>query len=81
MKGREIADRLWCDSFEKADLARAIDAALLAATIAEREACAKIAAVAKRSVDAPKHGAWDRGYEDGRNDAAAAIRARSNTSK
>ena len=42
----------------------------------EREACAKIAAEPP-PLGGPNHGAWDRGYLDGRTAAAAAIRNRS----
>lgn len=57
---------------EPADLAERIDDA----TAAEREACAKIAAAPIRSIEAPTHGAWERGYRAGRDEAAAAIRNR-----
>lgn len=43
----------------------------------EREACASVAAEPP-ALGGPNHGAWDRGYLDGRRAAAAAIRNRSN---
>jgi hypothetical protein len=42
---------------------------------AEREACAKLAETPP-SLDGPTHGAWDRGYIDGRKAAAKDIRNR-----
>lgn len=44
---------------------------------AERECCAEAAKPETLAQYAPTHGAWDRGYQQGRIDAADAIRARS----
>lgn len=51
------------------------------AVAAEREACAAVAAPPTEQLYAPTHGAWDRGYEQGRIDAAAAIRERNNSTQ
>lgn len=48
---------------------------LRAALEAEKERCAKVAVPDLRKLYAPTHGAFDRGYQQGRMDAAAAIRS------
>jgi len=46
------------------------------AVAAEREACAEIADAEPAALYGPTHGAFDRGYQAGRRDAAKAIRNR-----
>jgi hypothetical protein len=60
---------------EPCEYAEAIDAAIAAAIVAEREACARLA-LEIPPPEGPAHGAWDRGYLAGRLAAAAAIKAR-----
>ena len=47
------------------------------AVAVERERCAKIADVEPHPAHTLMHGAWDRGYRAGRQEAAAAIRKNS----